>query len=76
MFEICCKKCGNTITKEVNGYCSECYQKSNIMFNSNLFPSSIIKKCLKCGIKFENKSSKFCSLECATAYSLIMNDIK
>lgn len=36
--------------------------------------STQTKKCLECEMLFEEKPSKFCSLACATAYSLRMGD--
>lgn len=42
-----------------------------------MFDDSLItRKCLKCGNEYENKPSKFCSLKCAIAYSLVTEKIK
>ena len=69
-----CKSCGKKILGDKRDYCSDDCKKSLNVPSSNLF-SSINKKCLKCGKSYENKPSKFCSLECATADSLIMGEI-
>lgn len=78
MFDGICKYCKKITPKRINDYCSEYCQKASNELRTNLFESQNIKpkKCLKCGIGFEIKSSKFCSLECATAYSLIMGEIR
>lgn len=68
-----CKSCGAPIQKGKNSYCSKDCKKSLNVTRSSLF--SVIKKCLKCGKSYENKPGKFCSLHCATAYSLKMGEI-
>lgn len=74
MSKIICKNCGKEITTGKKDYCSKSCKKSLNVKSSNLFPSES-KKCLKCGKSFGNKPSRFCSLECATSYSLIMREI-
>lgn len=68
-----CKSCGKIIQGK-SDFCSEDCKKSLNELSSNLF-SSNTKKCLKCGKSYENKPSKFCSLDCATTYSLIHEKI-
>jgi predicted nucleic acid-binding Zn ribbon protein len=73
MPENICKSCGKEILKGKKDYCSEYCKKSFEVLSSSFFHSQT-KKCLKCGKLYENKLGKFCSLECATIYSLITRE--